>query len=300
MSMDETGMNGDMAVSGSGQAQRERAVPVVASTSRRMRVLCGERDQEVLRWAHEQKFLLYDQVARFYPEGPPNPHVPRKATVTSGMLRRRRRPGSLYMQERLRKLVRYGILERVPVFTEAASALIPGETGFRLLEGLGLSRGLARLDQIDWKNFLHDRAATDVRWILEKRHGGVWTPERVLRRELDARHVPDAMVRLGERVIALEVELTRKSQARYQAIFNEYVSWSATELNAVLYVVPGREELAHLFRSVLPAVLASEKVWGSLQPDLSRFRFTTIAALSEPRTWWTRNTPESPAMGSLS
>ncbi len=142
---------------------------------------------------------MFDQVAQWFPQGAVNPHSPRKESPTAGTLRRRARPGNWYVRERLRKLVRFDVLRRVPVYTEAAGALLPGRLGFDLLVGSGRSHGLSRLDEIDWKNFVHDRAVTDLRWIVEKRLGGArWQSERVLRRVLQTRHVPDALVALHD------------------------------------------------------------------------------------------------------
>ncbi len=244
---------------------------------------------------------MFDQVAQWFPQGAANLHSPRKASPTAGTLRRRARPGNWYVLERLRKLVRFDVLRRVPVYTEAAGALLPGRLGFDLLVGAGCSNGLSRLEEIDWKNFVHDRAVTDLRWIVEKRLGGAgWQSERVLRRVLQTRHVPDAVVDLARQgTVAIELELTRKSLARYVGIFGRYVSWATPRLDRVLYVVGEKAELAHLFKVVLPAVLASPELWSARSPDLSRFRFTTRAALPERRVWWTVTTPNAPTAGEL-
>ena len=139
---------------GSFGSEEERAEPIktsltleaAASRSRGpwRRVTLSARDWEVLAWAHEQKFLMFDQVARWFPAGAENPHAPRKEAPTPGTLRRRARPGNWYVLERLRKLVRFDVLTRVPVYTEAAGALLPGKRGFELLIGSGRSSGLAR------------------------------------------------------------------------------------------------------------------------------------------------------------
>ena len=46
------------------------------------RVALSARDWEVLAWAHEQKFLMFDQVAQWFPQGAANPHSPPKETPT--------------------------------------------------------------------------------------------------------------------------------------------------------------------------------------------------------------------------
>jgi hypothetical protein len=279
----------------------DQAAPATpASKGKWRRVALSPRDWEVLTWAHEQKFLTFDQVARWFPEGAANPHRPPKKTPTVGTLQRRARPGNWYVLERLRKLVRFDVLCRVPVYTEGAGALLPGQVGFELLVGAGRSQGLSRLGEIDWKNFVHDRAVTDLRWLVERQFGGSrWQSDRVLRRLLERRHVPDALVDLGNATVAIEVELTRKSLPRYVGIFERYVKWATPRLDRVLYVVREKAELAHLFGTVLPAVLAKADVWDGRPPDLSRFRFTTRAALPDRRVWWTVSTPSSPTAGDL-
>lgn len=263
------------------------------------RVALSPRDWELLEWAHVQKFLMFDQVARWFPERDPSPHRASKDKPTAGTLRRRARPGSWYLQERLRKLVGFGVLRRVPVFTEASSALLPGRVGFELLSGASRSHGLPRLDSIDWKNFPHDRAATDIRWIFEKQLEARWKPERVLRHLLGSRQMPDAIVEVNGLSIAVEVELTRKSIDRYMRIIERYLGWTAPRLDNVLYVFPTRTDLEHAFRILLPAVLANTALWGAQRPDLSRFRFTTAAALAERKVWWTKETPSAPSAGVL-
>jgi hypothetical protein len=165
---------------------------------------------------------------------------------------------------------------------------------------MGRCRGLRCSNAIDWKNYLHDRTVTDVRWMLEKRLGAArWKSERVLGVEMGARLVPDAMVELNSRVLAIEVELTRKSVARYLAIFQRYLEWQGPKLEGVLYVVPDALQLAHFFGVVLPAVVAKKELWGIRRPDLSLFRFTSLPKLLERRVWWTTSTPASPSAGEL-
>jgi hypothetical protein len=262
-------------------------------------VQLGERDAEIVRWASEQKFLMPEQVARWFPEGPSNPDNRSVEHPTKGTLRRRSQAGSWYMRERLRKLVRFGVLQRVPVFTEASSALVAGAEGMAMLRGLGCSHGLAHLPSIDWKNYAHDRAATDVRWVFEKEFGAQWTAERVLRARLGARYVPDAIAELDSRPIAVEVELTPKSTSRYLEILRRYLAWSSPRVDLVLYVLASREGLEHMFQKVLPAALASTHVWRAGPRDLSRFRFTTLSALPGRRVWWTATSPSTPEVGTL-
>jgi hypothetical protein len=107
------GWSGDGARSGPEEAQQGGR----ASRGPWRRVALSARDWEILAWANEQKFLMFDQVAQWFPQGAANPQSPRKETPTTGTLRRRARPGNWYVLERLRKLVRFDVLRRVPVYT---------------------------------------------------------------------------------------------------------------------------------------------------------------------------------------
>jgi hypothetical protein len=266
------------------------------TVARWRRVALSERDWEILSWAHEQKFLLYDQVAGWFPGGQPNPKVQRKARTTRATERRRERPGNWYIQERLRKLVRFDVLRRKPVFTDSASALLPGKVGCELLEGTGRDRELARLDGIDWKNFEHDRAVTDVRWQLAPppsfaERAGVearaseWKSERVLRREFSSRHVPDALLKINGLNVALEVELTRKSTARYMSVLRWYLTWPGPRFDRVLYVLADRAALEHMFKVMLPTVLRQPELGVARQSDLRLFQFTTRVGLVAGKVW---------------
>jgi len=94
-----------------------------------------------------------------------------------------------------------------------------------------------------------------------------WRSERVLRRELESRHIPDGLVTLpGRGIEAVELELTRKSLPRYLDMFSRYVRWEAPSLNSGLYVAPEKTDLAHLFGTVLPAVVAMNEPWGPAGP----------------------------------
>ena len=261
------------------------------------RVALSARDWEVLRWANEQKFLMFDQVAQWFPEGEPTPTASRRkpdgwdSPAPCA-------PGNWYVLERLRKLVRFDVLRRVPILHRGRRRATAGAHGFDLLEGPGQARGLSRLEEIDWKNFVHDRAATDLRWLFEKQFGAGWLAERVLRRELGLRTPPDAIAHIGGQTIAIEVELNRKNLERYLSIVQRYLSWADPDWTSPLR--PARKaELEHMFGKVLPAALAKTDLWNLRPPDLSRFRFTTLAAIRDRKTWWTVSTPSEPRAGTL-
>jgi acetolactate synthase regulatory subunit len=79
----------------------------------------------------------------------------------------------------------------------------------------------------------HVAAVNDVRLHVQARSpGSEWIPERLLARERRAgEHLPDAVVLVDGQRVAIEVELTVKSQRRLTGILDEL----AGRFNAVLY-----------------------------------------------------------------
>jgi hypothetical protein len=92
----------------------------------------------------------------------------------------------------------------------------------------------------------HVAAVNDVRLHIQARsRESEWVPERLLARERQAgEHLPDGVVLTGGRRVAIEVELTIKSQRRVQAILDELTG----RFDAVLYFcAPGpRRQLSQL------------------------------------------------------
>lgn len=90
----------------------------------------------------------------------------------------------------------------------------------------------------------HRYYVNQVRLWLEGAHPAAqWTSERHLLQQKGARtkgvhlgHMPDADVRIGERTIAVEVELTAKTEERWQDIFAELGS----RYDQVWYFAPQR------------------------------------------------------------
>jgi hypothetical protein len=92
----------------------------------------------------------------------------------------------------------------------------------------------------------HVAAVNDVRLHIQQRSpDSQWTPERMLARDRRAgEHLPDAVVLADGQRVAIEVELTVKSQRRVTAILDEL----ASRFDAVVYFcAPGpHRQLAQL------------------------------------------------------
>lgn len=144
------------------------------------------RDPEVLRWLAEQYAGRIDHIA---------------ALLGSSYQQGQRVAGRL----RAHKLIRYEqIVIREPTW------VIPTTLGLRFV-GTSFKRWSPRLALLG-----HYVAVNDVRLHIERHSpGSVWTSERELAHEQGIRgHLPDGMVTLNGKRIAIEVELTVKPQAR--------------------------------------------------------------------------------------
>lgn len=86
----------------------------------------------------------------------------------------------------------------------------------------------------------HLVAVTDVRLhVAERSPDGVWVSERLVRRAAAVsgecrRHLPDAEVLIGDRRVAIEVELTQKERGRTETIAFELLA----RYDAVWYFAP--------------------------------------------------------------
>jgi len=94
---------------------------------------------------------------------------------------------------------------------------------------------------IDHTHLNHNILATDIRLVLEKIfHFAYWTSDRVLRACQQEEKIPDAVIEYSDsksgqhKRIAIEVEITRKSQSRYHDIFAFY---DTSDYDLVLYFV---------------------------------------------------------------
>jgi len=90
------------------------------------------------------------------------------------------------------------------------------------------------------KNELHDRRLTDLRIAFDKMGYTHWQSERCLNQRGMKRVRPDAILSVGRRKIAIELELSGKGERAYRRRFQFYKDHPA--IDAVLYFV-GTPEL---------------------------------------------------------
>jgi len=94
-------------------------------------------------------------------------------------------------------------------------------------------------------SYRHDQTVASLSVALEKHYGATFIPERALRREVGLRrdgskgHISDGILKISERKIAIEVELSTKSKRRLNAIMSHYVR--IFEYNEVWYFCDNKE-----------------------------------------------------------
>jgi hypothetical protein len=219
----------------------------------RKRIDLTDRDLEMVEWCHRMKFLTWGHVLRWFPG------------VSRGI--------------RIAKLVKYGVVERVPVFVERAGAYTVGELGYGVLVNKGLDGGMSRLNRIDIKSFDHDARVTDLRWKLERELKCIesWTAERQMWRDYSTKAVPDGAVKTktGAKVF-VDLELTVKSQKRYEALF---LSYARRSYERVLFIVPSEQHLKTIATAVYPRLNKKPELWGAFAPPLERVFYGLLPSI---------------------
>lgn len=189
------------------QAGSNERVAAPAKHARRARrgpgeQILGPRDVELLRWLAEQYAGRIDHIQGLLGCG-------------------ERQAQRVVARLRAHNLVHYELLAaREPRW------VIPAAAGLRLsLTGF-------RIWQPNLMLLTHCAAVNDVRLHIEHRSPGcAWTSERQLARKHGTKgHLPDGLVTLDGKRVAIEVELTPKSKARTTSIIKELCSTYDTVL----------------------------------------------------------------------
>jgi hypothetical protein len=182
-----------------------------------------ERDLKFLKFCGEQKFLFKNQVEDWF-----------------GVLGRlaNKKSSERVARRQLARLKARGLLgDRASEF-KAAKTWALTKTGIQLLKDQGLLSASASVGN-DSQTINHDQWVTQVRLASLKRGlSWDWTPESALR-AVSADRIPDAEVvfvspKKGPMRIAIEIELTLKSETRLKTIFSAY---DVSEHTMVLYFV---------------------------------------------------------------
>jgi DNA-binding Lrp family transcriptional regulator len=206
------------------------------------------RDREIVRW------------------------VSRLGAVSVEQIGRRFGVGRSVAYELVRRLVKFGLLERTQTGIGDPTLISPTRDGITYA-GLGLRRPTIRLGEVD-----HWLTVADVAIELEDLHGARQViTERELRFEeglagraiasaemgetLDGRprlHRPDLAVSVDGGYVVYEVELTPKSRSRMKAILRGW-SWARNVVRCY-YVVPPSSPTQKVVSQAIRRVYAEDEV----------------------------------------
>jgi len=165
-----------------------------------------DRDIAIFRLVHEHRYLAFNQIRQaFWPD---------RSEVAKAAYRR------------VRRLVKAGYLEVGRSRRMSLDLYLLSEKSLLELQrrGMDLALGKYHLTQHFERFADHDLKVTNVRILFRELGIENWTSERVLKEVRHETHVPDGIVNLRGRFVAIEFDNTLKSKARYKEIFNRYAN----------------------------------------------------------------------------
>lgn len=158
-----------------------------------------KRDLDILRWVNSHRMATVEQVAKKFSMGIP-------ATY-----------------RRLRKLAFDGYLKFERIFVDKPGVYLV------TAKGVQVSNDELPPTRIRLGSYEHDINLVDLAITLEQKTGGLWRTDRLIRRDKGLQgvgvsgHSPDGVLTLPNgKVIALELELSQKSQRRVEKILKNY------------------------------------------------------------------------------
>jgi hypothetical protein len=206
-------------ISDSSKSSRGRVDP-------ELKVILQKRDREIMRVCYEQQFLLSDQIQRFFYNG---------KNQCNGFVR-------------VKELERFGLVRRLVQPTLDGKNLIRlTPKGLRTIaEDLVIE--VPQVNKPDIRTLRHDVIVTSVRLRLQELWTGSWIPERVIKQE-DFPRIPDGLfIFPSGKKVAVEVENTPKSRARFLSILED---WRKVDVKLVLYVATA-PYLFNIIQRLLP------------------------------------------------
>jgi len=112
---------------------------------------------------------------------------------------------------------------------------LPARKAKKYLKDQGIKIYVKTPRRAPLKNEKHDGVLTNVRLTFEEMGYKTWQSERCLKQRGMREFIPDGILELGRRKIAIELELSNKSEAHYRKRFKFYEGHPA--IDAVLYIV---------------------------------------------------------------
>lgn len=203
------------------------------------------RDIQVLRFIHEQGYLVYGHIKSAFWEN---------SSYDAGACR-----------HRLEKLISAGFLTKDDSVKKKPSVYCLTEKGNGELVKQGLANGvpLFRMNGYYRTNMDHDLKVTNLRIFFRKHGLDGWSSERVLRKRDFYLHVPDGLLAVGAERIAIELENSTKGRKRYEALFRNY---KRSQEYSRVFVVANCE----IMDWVIDLEYDPEKVWFVEYKDLFR------------------------------
>jgi hypothetical protein len=184
------------------------------------RVELTDRDVSVFRFVHEHRYLAYNQIRRAFW---PNRSVPANACY-----------------QRVERLVNSGYLEKSRSSRKGMHIYLATGKSFQVLKEQGMNSDVPLYKPSTKFDFAitHDLNVANTRILFRRLGLDSWTSERVLRERDHLAHVPDGVLNVRGKKVAIEFEnhLT-KSKARYQQLFRDYGAQS--DFLVVLVIIDG-------------------------------------------------------------
>ena len=146
--------------------------------------------------------------------------------------------------EELHGLIEQGYIRSRQSYFDDLMLYFPTRKAREFLRGRSIKVYVERLKRPPAKNELHDRRLTDIRILLEQKGYPDWQSERCLHQRGMKRVRPDAILSLGRRKVAIELEMSGKGEQKYDNRFGFYRDHPA--LDAVLYFVATPEQRKRL------------------------------------------------------
>ncbi len=146
--------------------------------------------------------------------------------------------------EELSQLIENGYVSARKSYFDDLTLYFPTRKAHEYLKKRNIKVYVKCLKRPPAKNELHDRRLTDIRIILEQMGYPDWQSERCLHQRGMNKVRPDAILSLGRRKIAIELEMSGKGEKQYQKRFQFYTNHPA--IDAVLYFVATPEQRQRL------------------------------------------------------
>ena len=212
----------------------ENAAPVVLT----------ERDLAVMQFAHEQRYLAYNQISDTFWKGCSE--------------------DAKACKHRVAKLVTAGYLSKKYSGRKKVDVYFATEKAVEALKAKSLDFGIPALEFTrDFERYIsHDLHVTDIRMLFRELGWREWTSERVLRERDHFYHRPDGVLAVRGQKIAIEFEnRITKGKARYKEMFDYYDGHAGYKLLFVIIRKDIRDWLLDLKYD-------ARKVWFANYEDL--------------------------------